>query len=172
MSCGIRTKVDDGCPSQHFLLLSRLRVFTYRNLESTRKMPRLTLLSPASLFVIIILSSMLTKHRSAAFVRSIPCLDVSASLLKATPDDNDDEFYRDLQKAKKEKLGGFIPPEQARETAVQAEGDFLQAMRETKDEFQRAKDELGSDGAVDLFLERIREEDEREEEEEGDEEES
>ncbi len=171
MSSGIRAKVDDGCPSQHFLSMSRLRVFTYRNQESRRKMSRLTVVLPATLFVTIILSLMVTKHPSAAFVRSLPCLDVSAALLKATPDDNDDEFYRDLQRAKKEKLGGIIPPEQARETAVQAEGDFLQAMRETKDEFQRAKDELGSDGAVDLFLERIREEDEREDDEEDDEEE-
>ncbi len=97
----------------------------------------------------------------------------SLSSLKATSEvrdddhgfDNDDEFYRDLRRAKNQKLGRSIPPEQAQESAVQAEGDFLQAMRETKDEFQRAKEELGSDGAVNLFLERIREEDERQNEE-------
>eukprot|EP00533_Pseudo-nitzschia_delicatissima_P016275 CAMPEP_0197273116 /NCGR_PEP_ID=MMETSP1432-20130617/10840_1 /TAXON_ID=44447 /ORGANISM="Pseudo-nitzschia delicatissima, Strain UNC1205" /LENGTH=75 /DNA_ID=CAMNT_0042738747 /DNA_START=48 /DNA_END=272 /DNA_ORIENTATION=+ len=75
-------------------------------------MSRLTVVSPATFFAIIILSLMVTKHPSAAFVRGIPCLNVSASLLKATPDDdndgldNDGEFYRDLQQAKKEKLGG------------------------------------------------------------------
>jgi hypothetical protein len=77
----------------------------------------------------------------------------------------DADFYRDLQRAKKEKLGGFIPPEQARETAIEAESDFLRAMRETKDAFQKAKAELGSDGAVDLFIDRIREEDERNDDE-------
>uniref|UniRef100_A0A7S1FQ09 Uncharacterized protein n=1 Tax=Corethron hystrix TaxID=216773 RepID=A0A7S1FQ09_9STRA len=138
-------------------------------------MSRLTLTSSTKLFVAIILLSLITKHQSAAFVPSILRLDVSGSLsfLKATPGiqddsdgfDNDAEFYRDLRRAKNQKLGRPIPPEQARESAVQAEGDFLQAMRESKDEFQRAKEELGSDGAVDLFLERIREEDERQDEE-------
>jgi len=84
-------------------------------------------------------------------------------------DDGDNEFYRDLQRAKLEKLGGSIPPEQARESAEQAEADFLQAMKETKSEFEKAKEELGSDGAVDLFLDRIREEDKLREEEENDE---
>lgn len=103
-------------------------------------------------------------------------MDVSKplSLLKVTPDGarehknesgGDADFYRDLRRAKKQKFGRSIPPEQARESAVQAEGDFLRAMRETKDEFQKAKEELGSDGAVDLFLDRIREEDERNKEE-------
>lgn len=133
------------------------------------------LVSPASLCVYIILSSLATKHQTTAFVHHSRCLGVSKSLLpvKATPDgaeanrnDNDDaDFYRDLRQAKKEKLGRSIPPEQARESAVQAEGDFLQAMRETKEEFEKAKEELGSDGAVDLFLGRIREEDERNEDE-------
>ena len=82
-------------------------------------------------------------------------------------DDDDDAFYRDLQRAKQEKLGGSIPPEQAKESAAEAEADFLRAMRETKDEFQKAKEELGSDGAVDLFLDRIREEDKTRGEEEA-----
>ena len=85
-------------------------------------------------------------------------------------DDDDAEFYRDLQRAK-QKLGGSIPPEQAKEAAAQAEGDFLRAMRDTKDEFQKAKEELGSDGAVDLFLDIIREEDRIREEEENEEDE-
>lgn len=85
-----------------------------------------------------------------------------------TNDVSDKEFYDDLQRAKQEKLGGSIPPEQARESAAQAESDFLQAMRETKAEFQKAKEELGSDGAVDLFLDRIREEEDEIREEEED----
>lgn len=77
--------------------------------------------------------------------------------------DDDAEFYRDLRRAKAEKLGGSIPPEQARASAAQAEADFLRAMRETKEEFERNKAELGSEGAIDIFLDRIREEDEKRE---------
>jgi hypothetical protein len=86
-----------------------------------------------------------------------------------TTNDDDDEFYRNLRKAKLEKLGGSIPPEQVREVTAQAEDDFLQAMKNTKDEFQRAKEELGSDGAVDFFLEKIQEEDRLREEEQEEE---
>lgn len=86
-----------------------------------------------------------------------------------TTNDDDDEFYRNLRKAKLEKLGGSIPPEQVREVTAQAEDDFLQAMKETKDAFQRAKEELGSDGAIDFFLKKIREEDRLREEEQEDE---
>lgn len=74
-------------------------------------------------------------------------------------DDNFD-FYRDLERAKIEKLGANIPPEEARKSAVQAEQDFLAAMKEVSKEFQKAKEELGSDGAVDLFLNRMKKEDE------------
>ena len=45
--------------------------------------------------------------------------------------------------------------------------DFLQAMKETKKEFQKAKEQLGSDGAVDLFLNLIRREEEEEQESES-----
>ncbi|VEU36349.1 unnamed protein product [Pseudo-nitzschia multistriata] len=83
-------------------------------------------------------------------------------------DGSDTEFYRDLQRAKLDKLGRSIPPDQVKQSAAQAEADFLRAMSETKDEFQKAKDELGSDGAIDLFLEKIREEDKRREEEKED----
>ena len=75
---------------------------------------------------------------------------------------DDSDFYRDLERAKIDKLGVDIPPEQARQSAIQAEQDFLAAMKEVSKEFQEAKEELGSDGAVDLFLNRIRKEDEEE----------
>ena len=136
-----------------------------------------------NLLIAIVLHLLSLDHQAVAFIQVQPCLTWSnslsfhcfESLLKAGSNDGDEgtkdrelnndlDFYRDLQRAKQEKLGGSIPPEQAKETAVQAEGDFLRAMRETKDEFQKAKDELGSDGAVDLFIERIREEDERNDE--------
>lgn len=74
----------------------------------------------------------------------------------------DSSFYRDLRKAKVDKFGFRIPPDQLKESAQNAESEFLQAMEETSKEFQKAKDDLGSKGAVDLFLEKIRQEDERE----------
>lgn len=75
--------------------------------------------------------------------------------------EEDKDFYRDFVEAKISKLGASIPPEQAELLAKQGEEDFLQAMKETRDEFQSAKQELGSDGAVELFLNKIKKEDER-----------
>jgi hypothetical protein len=71
-----------------------------------------------------------------------------------------EDFMRDLRDAKASKLGGAIPEEQLKESAARAESDFLQAMKETKEEFDQAKKELGSEGAVDMFLDKIRKEDE------------
>ena len=77
-----------------------------------------------------------------------------------SPQQSMDEFLRDFRDAKASKMGGAIPEEQLKESAAQAESDFLQAMKETKGEFNQAKKELGSEGAVDMFLDRIRKEDE------------
>jgi len=74
---------------------------------------------------------------------------------------SDDSLYQDLKKAKNEKLGAPIPEQQRQESAKEAENEFLSAMQETSKEFQEAKDSLGSNGAIDLFLGKIREEDER-----------
>jgi len=87
------------------------------------------------------------------------------SILRVLVEDDDANFYRDLQKAKNKRLGSPIPKKQLEETAQGAEGDFLRAMKESRKEFQDAKEEFGSEGAVDFFLERIREEDERQENE-------
>ena len=107
-------------------------------------------------------------------------LDVQVQVLNSNINDNNDdeqnnndssennddeqnkEFYRDLQKAKMKNFGRALPPEQLRESAIQAESDFLTAMKETKKDFQKIKNEVGSDGAVDVFLERIRKEEEEE----------
>jgi hypothetical protein len=146
---------------------------------------KLYLYSLSSLYVIVILSSSAIHHQTVAFVPHDLCLDCSNSFsfkfsessLKVTPPgigdahenqdggDDDDDFYRDLRRAKHDMLGRSIPPEQARKSAVQAESDFLRAMRETKVEFEKAKEDLGPDGAVDLFIDRIREEDERNDDE-------
>jgi hypothetical protein len=83
-------------------------------------------------------------------------------------DDDDDKFYRDLQRAKASKLGKSIPEEQIRQTSQQSESDFLRAMKETKKEFQRAKEQLGSDGAVDLFINRIRQQQQQQQQQQDD----
>ena len=79
--------------------------------------------------------------------------------------------FTNLQRAKIEKLGTPIPPEQLKTSARDAESDFLKAMRETTQEFEAAKAELGSDGAADLFVGKIQTEDERKEQEDDDDEE-
>jgi hypothetical protein len=84
-------------------------------------------------------------------------------------DDDDDKFYRDLQRAKASKLGKSIPEEQIRQTSQQSESDFLRAMKEAKKEFQRAKEQLGSDGAVDLFIDRIRQQQQDDDDDDDDE---
>jgi len=82
-------------------------------------------------------------------------------------EDDEDEFYNDLRKAKKEMLGSPIPlSEQLQEETASSENDFLKAMNKVTEEFQTAKEELGSEGACDLFLGKIQEEDERSELEE------
>ena len=98
-----------------------------------------------------------SRHGSLSYV------DSGFSLCSSTngSDNDDKEFYRDLYKAKMEKLGGEIPPEQAKQSAEQAENEFLNAMKETTEEFQQAKEQLGSQGAVDLFLGKIRKDDEQ-----------
>ena len=78
-----------------------------------------------------------------------------------------DSFYRNLDQAKRDKLGADIPKEQLQALAQEAENEFLQAMKEARQEFQKAKSKLGSDGAVDLFLEKIQMEDKRQELEEN-----
>ena len=76
--------------------------------------------------------------------------------------DEDGDFYRDLKQAKNEKLGSPIPKEQVKESAQESEQEFLAAMKKTSEEFQAAKEALGSTGAVDLFLGKIQKEEQAE----------
>lgn len=73
--------------------------------------------------------------------------------------DEESNFYRDLREAKKSKLGSDIPKEQLKEAASASESEFLEAMRQAKKEFHDAKERLGFDGAVEMILGRLREED-------------
>lgn len=89
--------------------------------------------------------------------------------LSAMSNDDDDELYQSLEKAKL-RLGGEIPPEQAAAEAESAENDFLQAMRQVSKRFEQDKERLGADGAIDRIKdqwdqeERLREALENEEE--------
>ena len=84
------------------------------------------------------------------------------AIFMSDDDDTKDDFYRDLQKAKNEKLGSPIPKEQLKESAQESEQEFLAAMKKTSEEFQAAKEALGSTGAVDLFLGKIQKEEQAE----------
>mmetsp|Transcript_11070 Transcript_11070/g.15593 ORF Transcript_11070/g.15593 Transcript_11070/m.15593 type:complete len:169 (-) Transcript_11070:9805-10311(-) len=99
-------------------------------------------------------------------------LGITATRIELVKDGNteeEDEFYHDLRKAKKDLLGADIPPEQLKQSAEYAENEFLKAMKEATEEFQTVKEEMGSEAACDLFLGKIRKEDERREREEEDE---
>lgn len=79
------------------------------------------------------------------------------------PDSPDDEALREeLRRTKKELFGADIPTnDELRDAAKNAEDAFLAAMLEQTREFREIKSAEGSEGAVDAFMERIREEDER-----------
>jgi hypothetical protein len=77
-------------------------------------------------------------------------------------DDNDAAFYQDLEKAKREKLGSELPPDQLRESALSAESEFLQAMEQSKEEYREAKERDEDISASDFFLRKIQQEEEEE----------
>jgi hypothetical protein len=78
-------------------------------------------------------------------------------------DDNDAAFYQDLGKAKREKLGSEIPPDQLKESALSAESEFLQAMEQSQEEYREAKERDEDISASEFFLRKIRQEEEEEE---------
>jgi len=82
-----------------------------------------------------------------------------SAILGNTNDDDDSDFYRDLREAKKSKLGLEIPKEQLKESTLSSESEFLQAMKQVKKEFQDAKEKLGLEGAIDMVIGRLRDED-------------
>jgi hypothetical protein len=73
--------------------------------------------------------------------------------------DEDAAFYVDLREAKKAKFGSDLPQEQLKESSKSSELEFLNAMKQVKQEFQDAKETLGLDGAVEMIIERLRKDD-------------
>ena len=76
-------------------------------------------------------------------------------------DDYDEYLRKRFERAKNDKLGAPIPPEIKRQRAKRVESEFLAAMQTISKEFSRLKMELGSDGAVEKFLEQIDDENDR-----------
>jgi hypothetical protein len=68
----------------------------------------------------------------------------------------------ELRNVRRKTFGVDVPMNDDLRTAAQnAERDFLLAMREQTSEFRQMKDDVGSEGACDAFMERIREADEQ-----------
>lgn len=80
-------------------------------------------------------------------------------------DPEDDELFKELQMTKKSMFGTDIPiDDELRQSTINAENAFLEAMLEETSQFKQIKSELGSDRAVEIFMNRIQEADaEREE---------
>lgn len=76
-------------------------------------------------------------------------------------DENDESLLDELRNTKNDLFGADIPSNDELQNAAQdAENAFLAAMLEQTQQFRRIKSEKGSDGAVEVFMERIQEEDE------------
>jgi len=75
-------------------------------------------------------------------------------------EDMPDELLRELQMTKKSMFGTDIPiDEELRQSAINAENAFVEAMLEQTSQFKQLKSELGSDRAVEMFMGRIQEAD-------------
>ena len=73
---------------------------------------------------------------------------------------DDDDMFREIQDIKKEMYGTDIPlDEELQQSTLNAENAFLAAMLEQTSQFKRIKSQLGSDRAVEIFMDRIKEED-------------
>jgi hypothetical protein len=75
---------------------------------------------------------------------------------------NDDSLlHLHLQRAKSEILGAPIPSDVSKAIAEPAEKAFLAAMKEVSQEFKSLKEELGSDVAIDIFLQKLDDDNDR-----------
>lgn len=73
------------------------------------------------------------------------------------------EFMKDLYKAKLDKLGMMIPEEQVKQSAQALENEFLTAMKQVSIEFKEAKMKYGTDGAIEKWKEEWDEQDDERE---------
>lgn len=73
------------------------------------------------------------------------------------PDDS--ELFKSLQDTKRSMYGEDIPiDDELRQSTLNAENAFLAALLEQTSQFRQLKSEHGSDRAVEIFMERIKEE--------------
>ena len=123
---------------------------------------------------IAIITSALSSSSSSSTTTTTPSTTRRKRLF-ATPynegeeNRNDDqEFMKDLYKAKLDKLGMMIPEEQVKQSAQALEHEFLSAMKHASIEFEEAKKKYGADGAIEKWKEEWDEQDEEREEKDDD----
>jgi len=120
----------------------------------------------ASLAVLLLLFSSIVLARAFVIQRRVVLTRNCFS--KECDGDNYDEdklptnesLLDELRNVSRKTFGVDLPTNDDLRTAAQnAERDFLLAMREQTSEFRQMKDDVGSEGACDAFMERIREAD-------------
>ena len=120
----------------------------------------------ASLAVLLLLFSSIVLARAFVIQRRVVLTRNCFS--KECDGDNYDEdklptnesLLDELRNVSRKTFGVDLPMNDDLRTAAQnAERDFLLAMREQTSEFRQMKDDVGSEGACDAFMERIREAD-------------
>ncbi len=76
-------------------------------------------------------------------------------------DDDDDKFLQDFSRAKSQKFGMDIPTssKQIQESIESSQNEFLNAMKQAKEDFQKSKEDVGVDGAIELLKQNWDEED-------------
>ncbi|KAL3801927.1 hypothetical protein HJC23_010271 [Cyclotella cryptica] len=91
-----------------------------------------------------------------------PSLDRIPFLRSSGNEDNSsdhEEMLRELRETKRQIYGADIPmDDEIKQATINAENAFLAAMLEQTQQFNRIKSEQGSDRAVELFMNRIQEE--------------
>jgi hypothetical protein len=126
--------------------------------------------SPAVLLLILLISSIVLARafvvqRRAVLTHFFPhaladeeCDNDNHDKDKKLP--TNESLLDELRNVRRKTFGVDVPMNDDLRTAAQnAERDFLLAMREQTSEFRQMKDDVGSEGACDAFMERIREAD-------------
>lgn len=103
----------------------------------------------------------LASHRHPSFLTFLTSSnkDVDPEHDDMHSDSEDAELFRELRETKQSIYGTDIPlDEELRQSTLNAENAFLAAMLEQTSQFKRIKSEQGSDRAVEIFMERIKQE--------------
>jgi hypothetical protein len=119
--------------------------------------------------LLLLLSSIVLAHAFVVQRQAVLTHFFPYALADEECDDNDnhdkdkklptnESLLDELRNVRRKTFGVDVPMNDDLRTAAQnAERDFLLAMREQTSEFRQMKDDVGSEGACDAFMERIRE---------------